>query len=183
MSDEAALDPRPVARLAHKYARLVELRRDRARGEPIPERGVFRALAREFPGVLAELDTLPMELLVARADEASRAAAGDAPEPTWIRAMIGYHALFRAALYVKLRVARASVDDARAEALALQASARSGATVDAAFVRAVVSPPRGRLATLVVGSLAAQEDLEPAELRRLLFPAARRPDPPVGPPR
>ena len=96
MSETDAFDPRPVARLAHKYARLVELRRERARGEPIPERGVFRVLAREFPGVLAELDTLPMELLVARADEASRAAAGDAPAPPWIRAMIGYHALLPA---------------------------------------------------------------------------------------
>ncbi|HVY45347.1 MAG TPA: hypothetical protein VHB21_05685, partial [Minicystis sp.] len=96
MSHEA----RPIARLAHKYARLVELRRARAAGEPVPPREVFRALAAEFPGALYELDTLPMDALEARA--AATAEAASLGEPAaWMRFMIDYHALFRAALAVK----------------------------------------------------------------------------------
>src|SRR5262249_1042101 len=62
-----------LGRLAHKYARLLELRRDRAAGKPIPERAVFRVLADEFPGALYELDTLPLDALEARAAETAAA--------------------------------------------------------------------------------------------------------------
>src|SRR5688572_21818647 len=50
-----------LARLAAKYETLATLRRERAAGAPLPGAAHFRALAREFPGALQELDTLPLE--------------------------------------------------------------------------------------------------------------------------
>lgn len=160
--------------LARKYETLGALRRARARGEPVPDAAVFRSLAREFPGCLNELDTLPLEDIDARAAALGRAAAGGAVEP-WMAWLNGYHALLRAALALKPRVARGpALDDARAERLAREASADAGAPVDAAFVRAVADPPGGRLVALVFARLEQMHRCPAATIKRTLFPRSRR---------
>lgn len=175
-----------LLRLAAKYQALGELRRARARGEPIPDRQVFRALAAEFPGALHELDHLPLEEIDRRLVALTAAAAGgDAAEGTeqaarvgwmgwmdWMGWMWSYHALMRAALYVKIRVARARPppDEEEAAALARRAAAHAGIAVDEAFVRAVEAPPAGRLRRVVMARLAARFGVPEATLREALFP-------------
>ncbi|AKT39619.1 hypothetical protein [Chondromyces crocatus] len=164
-----------VARLAAKYAQLGELRRARARGEPPPERQVFRTLAAEFPGALHELDHLPLEVIDQRRAALEATAAG-APPSLWMTQMASYHALMRAALYLKIRLARVPLlADAEALQLAARASAHAGVTVDASFVRQVKHPPEGRLNRVVMAQLAARFDLPAATLRQTLFPRAPRP--------
>jgi hypothetical protein len=159
-----------LAGLLGKYETLAELRRARARGEPVPERSVFKALADAFPGALHELDTLPLALIDARI-EALRAAASGGPEEPWMAWMLGYHALMRAALRVKIRLSRRrDLDDQRARALAEDASAHAGVTVDEAFVRAVASPPDGRIARVVYAQLEVRFGEDRAAIRTALFP-------------
>jgi hypothetical protein len=162
-----------LERLARKYRRLAELRRARARGEPIPERSVFRELAAEFPGALHELDNLPLEEIDRRAEALAGAVAGGPAEP-WMAWMVRYHALMRAALYVKIRVAkRPPMSEEEARALAARAGAHAGAEVGAGFVRAVAAPPEGRLNRLVDAELAAAFAAPAEEIRRALFPRRR----------
>jgi hypothetical protein len=162
-----------LGRLAHKYEVLAALRRARARGEPIPERAVFRDLAREFPGCLNELDTLPLDTLDARAASLANAAKGGPIEP-WMEWLAGYHALLRAALRLKPRLSRGEpLDDARADRLARDASAHAGIDLDAAFVRGVADPPRGRLNTFVFLRLSQTHGHPPESIKRALFPHGR----------
>ena len=166
------LDAAALARLAWKYDALGELRRARARGEPVPAREVFKALAREFPGCLRELDTLPLDEIDARAAALARAAAGGPTEP-WMEWLAGYHALLRAALRIKPRVV-GDLDDARAEKLASDASGFAGVEVDAAFVRAVASPPGGRVVGVVFSRLERLHGCPAATMKRALFPGRAR---------
>ena len=168
------MTPERLARLAYKYETLGALRRARARGEAVPAASVFRALAREFPGCLNELDTLPLDDIDARAASLANAAAGGPVEP-WMEWLSGYHALLRAALIVKPRVPRGvPLDDARAERLATEASASAGIAVDSAFVRAVADPPGGRIVALVLARLEESHGCEAAIIKVALFPRGRR---------
>jgi hypothetical protein len=164
-----------LRRLARKYETLAALRRARARGEPVPAAPVFKALAREFPGCLNELDTLPLETIDARAAALARAADGEPVEP-WMAWLSGYHALLRAALALKPRVARSTppLDDARADRLAREASALAGVAVSTDFVRGVAAPPGGRLVALVYAELERWHRCPAATVRHALFPRSRR---------
>ena len=168
-----------LLRLAGKYQALGELRRERARGAAVPERAVFKALADEFPGCLNELDTLPLEEIDARAAALAAAAAGG-PILDWMAWLAGYHALLRAALRIRIRSTRSTrstegrtVDEARATSLAEDAAAHSGAAIDAAFVRAVLRPPGGRINPVVFARLAHLHGATAATIKRALFPHAR----------
>jgi hypothetical protein len=170
VSGAEAADPAALARLGEKYRALGALRRDRARGGPIPERAVFKALAGEFPGALNELDNLPLEEIDRRLAALTGAAEGAPAEP-WMAWMIGYHALMRAALYLKIRVARSSSLSAdQAAALAVKASAHARVEVGEAFVRAVRCPPEGRLNRVVYAELEARLGAPADAIRRALFP-------------
>jgi len=162
--------PEDLACLARKYEALAGLRRARERGEPVPEAAVFKALAREFPGCLAELDTLPLGAIEARAAALARAAAGEAAEP-WMAWLAGYHAWMRAALWLKPRLAR---EGDGAAALAEGAAAHAGVAVDEAFVQAVARPPAGRLVAAVLARLAAIHGVPAEAIKRAIFPASRR---------
>jgi hypothetical protein len=167
--------PAELLRLARKYETLAALRRARARGEPVPPASVFKALAHAFPGCLNELDTLPLETLDARAAALAGAAAGGPAEP-WMAWLSGYHALLRAALAIKPRVARRAppLDDARAERLSQEASELSGVAISPDFVRGVANPPEGRLVALVYAELARRHGSPAATVRLALFPRSRR---------
>ncbi|WP_437978028.1 hypothetical protein WMF11_15625 [Sorangium sp. So ce295] len=170
---DTRLSPEVLSQLARKYLTLAELRRARAAGEPIPGKEVFRALAGEFPGALNELDNLPFDEIERRRDALSRALAGG-PEERWMAWMHGYHALMRAALYVKIRVARREeLSDVAAAALAERAARHAGTPVDVAFVIAVRAPPDGRLNRLVLGRLATTFGASMAEIRGTIFPRRR----------
>jgi hypothetical protein len=162
-----------LAALARKYETLARLRRERAAGGPVAPRAELRALAREFPGSLRELDTVPMDEIERRFRALQGAARGAEPAQPWMSWMSAYHTTMRAALFVKARVARApnlSADLARTAAAA--ASAHLGLPIDAAFVRSVASPPRGRLNAVVFDRLAGQFGVAARSIQRALFPPA-----------
>jgi hypothetical protein len=173
--------PSDLERLAQKYKTLGELRRARARGEPIPERAVFQELAAAFPGALTELDTLPLDEIDRRAEllAAAAAAADEATTEPWMEWLHVYHALLRAALFIRKRTLRARVvdgqkqdriDPALAAKLAEEASARAGARVDEAFVQAITRPQGGRILTVVYERLSAIYGAPPAAIKGALFP-------------
>ncbi|MRG93301.1 hypothetical protein [Polyangium spumosum] len=159
--------------LEGKYAEIAELRRARDRGEPIPEKAVFKALAERFPGALCELDTLPLDVVDARLEAIRSALAGGGIE-AWIAWMIGYHALLRASLRIRIRAVRdRSCSDERAGELAKDASMHAGIEVDVAFVRATLRPPAGRIAAVVYMRLEALFDAPASAIRAALFPRLR----------
>jgi hypothetical protein len=85
--------------------------------------------------------------------------------------MLGYHALMRAALRIKIRLSRRrDLDDERARALAEDASSFAGVSVDEAFVRAVAQPPEGRIARVVYARLELASGAPREAIRAALFP-------------
>jgi hypothetical protein len=151
--------------LARKYQAIARLRRERANDGTVAERSVLRALAREFPGSLRELDTLTVGEIERRERVLLAAAAGGPAEP-WMAWMVAYHRTMRAALLVKAKLVRARGIDRLAE---LAAETK----VDPAFVRAVAAPPGGRLNRVVFDRLAAEFG-EPADrMWEALFPSRR----------
>ncbi|MDC3959393.1 hypothetical protein KEG38_36400 [Polyangium jinanense] len=159
--------------LESKYAEIAELRRARDRGEPIPERAVFKALAERFPGALHELDTLPLDVIDTRLAAVRRALAGGAIEP-WMAWMASYHALLRAGLRIRIRTTKDRDRGAeRASELAADASSHAGIEVDVAFVHATLRPPKGRLVGVVYARLEALFGEPAASIRATLFPRLR----------
>ncbi|HEY3593247.1 MAG TPA: hypothetical protein VGL13_05215 [Polyangiaceae bacterium] len=158
--------------LSRKYRTLGEWRRTRERDGGLAEPAALRALAREFPGALRELDTLPLDEIERRVEALERAAAAAATE-RWMEWMHGYHVTMRAALFVKARVARRASDEVDAIELAALASERSGIAVDESFVRAVAAPPAGRLNRAVFERLGAAFGVSPDEIWETLFPSRR----------
>ncbi|MFO0626996.1 MAG: hypothetical protein U0325_15400 [Polyangiales bacterium] len=151
--------------LRRKYALLLALREGAQPGA----RAVLRSLAEEFPGALRELDALPLDALRARHD-----ALADAPLPPWVPWIAAYHGLMRLTLALKRALPkRSDPDDARVAALADAATARWGATLDVAFVRAVHHPPRGRLGPLAFARLGERFGVAHEEIWQALFPTAR----------
>ena len=118
-------------------------------------RAELKSLAREFPGALRELDTLPTDEIDRRllALESGEAAP-------WMRIMSRYHVLMRAALHIKARH-RDGADLAR---LAVEAG------VDDLFARAVAKPAHGRLMVPVFDRLAEEESVDRGALWDSLFP-------------
>jgi hypothetical protein len=162
-----------IARLLDKYRTLAELRRARERGESPPEKKVFRTLAEEFPGALNDLDMLPLEEIDRRAAALASASAGG-PVLPWMEWLCAYHALMRAALRVKRRLARTrDVAGDRAIALAEEATSIAGIPLDADFVRAVARPPLGRITPLVLARLSELFGAEPDAIADELFPRRR----------
>lgn len=138
----APFDAADLVALAEKYETLASLRRAHARGDAAPERATLRELTARFPGALFELDTLPLELIDARAAALREAAAraGEAEVPSWMRWMSRYHALVREDLARRRATPRAEAPRPRATSTAIAIiAAESGATkeeVEAAlFVR------------------------------------------------
>jgi hypothetical protein len=155
--------------LEAKYAQLEALRRARERGEPIPERAVFKALAGQFPGALRELDKLPMVVIEMRRQQLGIAVAGGLVEP-WMAWMVAYHALLRAALWIKMRTAkRPDVTSERVVILVRGVADEFGFGVDEQFVVDVARPQAGRINAVVLGRLEVIFGVSMGELRRGLF--------------
>lgn len=142
--------PSELAELSEKYDLLLALRRARERGEPIPDRRVFRELASRFPGALRELDRMPMATLERRAAELAEVRAGQAPRP-WMAVVASYHELIRFALAHRGRHA---------------ASPPTGG--DREFLEGLARPPSGRVVPLVTSRLARVLGCEVADVIALL---------------
>lgn len=148
-------------RLLDKYEELVQLR-EGAPG-PVP-RERLQDLARRFPGALAEIDRLPMDVLVGRRDALR---AGEFPP--FAAAWTVVHAHFRGVLALKAWLAgRKDVDDA------LEVAARAATLPDEAApwlgrLREIARPPGGRLTALVHAAAAAELGVEIGAIPALLF--------------
>ena len=159
--------------LLRKYETIAQLRRERAGGAPVAERSTLRALAREFPGALRELDTVTLEDIDARVKALTEAVQGG-PLAAWMPWMVAYHATMRAALLVKARLARSRVlSDELARRAGEEASRVSGIEVDDTFVHTVARPPRGRLNVVVFERLGQKFGVSADEIWEALFPARR----------
>ena len=98
--------------LAHKYETLLAWRRAHAASGAHAERAELRALARAFPGALRELDSVPLEVIAARAAQLIAAAHGGDRAP-WMHWMVAYHAIMRDALWLKPRLSRQAASSDR----------------------------------------------------------------------
>lgn len=165
--DRAALE-----RLAEKYRTLGELRRERARGAPIPHRDVFRELAEEFPGALFELDRLELAAIDERRDAIVRALAGEGAIEEWMGMAIAFHATYRAALRAKSKLRNVERPVARSDAEKI--AKEIGAPADADLVLEVASPPRGRLKPIVLARVARDFDRDARDVEAAVFPTAPR---------
>lgn len=173
MTAPASAGAAALARLAFKYETLTALRRARAEGAPPPPREVFQALAAEFPGCLVELDMLPLEEIEARRSRLAAAAAGG-PEEAWMTWLAGYHAWLAVALRIKRRLARGRAPDTATIAAIARETFSHAVAVDEDFVRAVASPPGGRVKGVVLARLAALHGAEADAIKAAIFPRARR---------
>lgn len=144
--------------LLRKYRVIIGLR-DAADGEPAP---ALRALAREFPGSLRELDGLTLDQINARKDALERALAGAEQEP-WMELMSRYHRLTRAALEVKrgLRGERAPSADVCRE-LCARWLAECGEPCAPELIAIIAAPPFGRLNAVLLARLATPDRPEAA---------------------
>jgi hypothetical protein len=146
-----------LADLAEKYQRMLALRHSLTGPPDAATRAQLKQLARDFPGALRELDTLPTDEIERRL----AALAGGSDEP-WVRWMARFHTLMKAALHIKVR-------DGEPAQLAADAG------VDEAFARAVKSPSHGRLMVVVFERIAAEEGRDRGELWDALFPPRKGP--------
>jgi hypothetical protein len=160
--------------LARKYRALAELRR--AQHHVVDEDDVrvpLRQLAREFPGALRELDSLPLDEIDRRVEQLEL-AAGRGPVEPWMEWMHRYHSTMRAALHIKRRLAgRRSLSEIAALDIAIEVRRAFGVACDPDFVRAVARPPEGRINVLVFRRLAEDFGAEPRALWLALFPERR----------
>ena len=139
---------RELLALADKYERMSALRATLGRGTPsTSDRERLRALARDFPGALRELDTIDDAELARR-----RVASQQAEPAPWLRWMAAYHALMR-------------------RAIALRSGASSELDLEHDFAAAIRAPRHGRMNVVVFEALARHFALPVATLWDALFPS------------
>ena len=129
MTTRDQLSARAIERLLAKTQAMARLRDAHTGGEdPSDLKAQLRALSREFPGVLREMDRMPREEITRRAAGLIRVLGGDAPE-LWMLAAHRTHTLLKKALDARrtLRAPRPSriVPDVEA-----QVAKELGVTVD-----------------------------------------------------
>lgn len=127
--------------LAAKYRELAALRRARERGEPPPERDVFRKIAAAHPGALYELDTLPLAEIDRRAETLEQAVTGTGPLEPWMRWMVRYHHLVREELAARRR-RRATGPRSRATLVAIRLIAEDEGVAAEVVATALFARPR-----------------------------------------
>jgi hypothetical protein len=173
-----------LAALRSKYREMQRLRSaqdaDVAAGrDHAPSRDELRALAREFPGALAEIDRIPPTVLARRAHELDALLAHDplppaASWPVWIRGWLGVHRGLRGALAIKAWLAGRRVIDADTERALAQAMPQLSFADEARdwldALPDVAAPPRGRLVDLVFDRVARELAIDVPRLRALLMP-------------
>lgn len=107
MTTRDQLSARAIERLLAKTQAMARLRDAHAAGEdPSDLKAQLRALSKEFPGVLRELDRMPREEITRRAAALIRVLAGDPPE-LWMLAAHRTHALLQKALLARRGMSKA----------------------------------------------------------------------------
>ncbi len=170
--------PETLRALRHKYAVIVELRLEHAAGTEDPEaiRSRLAALARQFPGALREIDQLMLEDLHARIADLDAVIAREGAPAPWMTAIALFHQLFRGALCAKrwMSTVGTAAEDARrafeADLPSLAYPEDARAWLDE--LDAIASPPRGRLADLVLARIANAMAITAEEARALVVPSA-----------
>jgi hypothetical protein len=164
-----------VEPLLGKYQEMLRLRRGDLDGSIPDPRPSMAALARSFPGALREIDRCPMEELerrVAHLQSLLEQPDPPAPEP-WAPLVLRYHQLLRGALVAKRWLAGRRQLEGSIKTLASEEFPGLPHGGDAlAWIEELAelaSPPRGRIAGLVVARLAREQGCSEAEVRRWLF--------------
>ncbi len=145
-----------MQRLVAKYEEILRLRRAGPTESAAQARPALRALAREFPGALRELDALPEAEIEARIAALQAVASGGAEAP-WMRVLESYHRHFRGALELKRALAAGSLES-------LDEGAASWLPQRAMVHR----PPGGRLAPMVIGRIAEELGMPAAHVAAAL---------------
>lgn len=117
----------------------------------VAPRDELRALAREFPGALRELDQRSLGAIKRRIGVLRLAARGARRPPWWAEVWVMYHARVRKLLEEKRRDGAGNKEKTRNAALGTTA------------------PLRGRLTTVVAGQIAAELGLGAARVARELL--------------
>lgn len=101
MTTRDPLSARAIERLLVKTQAVARLRDAHVGGEePSDLKAQLRALSKEFPGVLRELDRMPREEITRRAAALIRVLGGDPPE-LWMLATHRTHTLLQKALLAR----------------------------------------------------------------------------------
>jgi hypothetical protein len=163
--------------LLRKYDALADLRSRREEGGGVAPRGELLALAREFPGALRELDTLPRAEIERRQAQLRATLLGDPPAP-WMTWLIAYHATMRAALFIKGRLARSHVRGTPVPGdlvreIAREAERHARFVIDENFVHAVAAPPARRVNAAVFERLGRELGVPADQMWQTLFPSRR----------
>lgn len=160
------VSPSALGSLARKYRALGALRRGEREFDALDA----RALSREFPGALRELDVLPLERLESRLLEVTRAEASGRLDP-WIELMLAYHARMRQLLAAKRRLAgQRRPTPALAASIARALREEFTLAADDDLVLRVADPPQGRLNPLVFELLAQDLGVSAGSIEPVLFP-------------
>lgn len=154
--------------LLRKYLALEAMRASPAG----PGARALRALVREFPGALRELDALTPAEIASRVAALTPCRALD-EAPPWAARIAGYHGLMRVTLAVKRLIAGRPLAEVDCARLGRCARGLDGGPLGEDFVRAVASPPRGRLNLVVFRYLGARFGESSEDLWQSLFPTPR----------
>lgn len=160
-------DRRAIVALARKYQTLLAWRAQKQRDGSEPDRAEFRALAKEFPGALRELEVLSVATIEQRARELEACACGEVEPALWMRAIESFHRWMRFALLVRARSAhgRAAMtehdSDVRDEALEHSHNAE--------FVRQLLDRTTNRARPLVIEQVARELSVEPSVVAHIVL--------------
>jgi hypothetical protein len=126
-------------------------------------RSEFAKLAAKFPGVLRELDRLPLSVIEQRLLALDAVLAGEAELAPWMTLQIAYHGFMRAALRIRRSLRRQIASDAASGTLEtlLEHSGYAPASDEPALARfdahtlaTLLKPPHGRLNPWVMQQVA-----------------------------
>jgi hypothetical protein len=172
------MDPRQhrlLSALQLKYQTLIALRHDAATQQRAAPRAQLAALAAAFPGALRELDQLPMSCLEERL-RALDSALGERAEPaSWMWLQVDYHGFMRAVLRIRRqsRGRPSLIENAQSELAALAYEPADDEPpvhrFELADLRAIRSPPRGRLNPWVLEQVARDHGVTPESVQEALF--------------
>lgn len=167
-----------VRPLLAKYTEMQRLRRGDQDGSITAPEASMRALAREFPGALREIDEMPLAEIDRRVAHLAGLLDQERAEEGWEAVSHRFHALLRGALCGKHWLAgRKPQEGELREDFTRAASAFCYADDALAWQEqlvALASPPRGRLTTLVLERIAEESGIDRLTLDALIFPHARR---------
>jgi hypothetical protein len=170
--------PELFSDLRRKYAEMLAMRLDHARGEDHDARKRMAALAARYPGALREIDDLELAEIRRRIEALDAVVRAEVEPEPWMEAIGLFHALERGALCAKRWLAgrkRVTAEHERAYAATLASLPwPEDARAWEGRLKEIAHPPRGRLSELVFARIAESLGTSAREARRLVFGVPRR---------